>query len=431
MSESKESFCSLYSFIRKHNSKLYDLLDDICATGLFRPRDRNEVTFLNPDDKLTKELEKMINKGDGEEALNKLKSLFIYGKHDKLSGDLVTYNRKKIKTDLSKLSKSKNFKQWSSKNNSYVFEYTLATFPEESATVEAPKTKKKTVKGSSENKNRIHATEEITKDVHDKKHNHKVAYKLNSLLEFIKKKDNTLYNKVVALVDPNMTLTWYILVQPTKMDNHHISNELFEEWYAKGFKNPINSVSLIKQIFTTEMHENSKLKEISQSRKQIKDVGFEDTQRNIIEAYNNNYEKLLEDELRFRYSDETTLNPEDIHAFNIINWDEPKKSLILFGDVPKSSLLRTEIHSMMVSFVQSNAFLYTPFNKSIREKITNHIQGAGAGNENVKKMIEFLGTDNINDIKHMETESLTLAEFIESLTDSQKKDLSQLLVDYE
>ena len=93
MSKTEKTYCSLYTFIKRTNPDLYEILDDMCAVGLFRTR--NDITFLNPSDKLTNQLIEMVEKDQSEEAFKNLKSLFIYGKHNSLSKDVVSYNNKK------------------------------------------------------------------------------------------------------------------------------------------------------------------------------------------------------------------------------------------------------------------------------------------------------------------------------------------------
>ena len=121
MSKTEKTYCSLYTFIKRTNPDLYEILDDMCAVGLFRTR--NDITFLNPSDKLTNQLIEMVEKDQSEEAFKNLKSLFIYGKHNTLNKDVVSYNNKNYGEDLSGLKQLSAFKQWKDSQNVSVFDY--------------------------------------------------------------------------------------------------------------------------------------------------------------------------------------------------------------------------------------------------------------------------------------------------------------------
>ena len=133
------NYCSLYTFIKKTNEPLYDILDDICAVGLCRTR--SDVTFLNPNKKLTEKLVKMAD-GDSEQAFYNFKKLFLYGKHDKLTNDHVNYNNKECK-NVAGLKKSEKFKPWATNTNVSVFDLSSDEFPEEGKEIEKNLSKRK------------------------------------------------------------------------------------------------------------------------------------------------------------------------------------------------------------------------------------------------------------------------------------------------
>ena len=417
---SKQKYCNLYIFIKKNNKDLFSLLEDLCAEQLFKQR--YPVTFLNPNKDLVKKLEKMIDNGDQEMALEKLKSLFIYNKHDSLENELVTYNKMKIGNvaELSKLKKSNLFNQWEGKDSISVFEYTLSDFPKEEDKVDkAPIFKR----GKGEAVKRVHATNMLMNAYLNSKDIKPVAYKLNSLLQYIKSKDTSLYEKVKLLVDPSVIVSWYLLVQPTKHSNKYIPDAIFNKWCEMYYQLEMPSVEEIKNLFNANDYDNKQLKQIAEKRKSIKEVGLQDTINEVIEAYNKNYLKLLEDELRFRFTDNDVLDKDDINELNMVNWDEPKESLIIFNKVPKNNLLRTELMNIIKSFLKSNAFLYTPFNLNIIEKIKSNISGAG---EQGKKTIKILGMSQRDDIVSL-TSTINIEALVESLSEEQKKKMMALL----
>lgn len=432
--KSSDTHCSLYGFIKDKNSNLFNILDDMCAVGLFRPR--NPVTFLNPSDNLTQELVAMVDSGESEEAFKILQSLFIFGKHDKLDNDMVSYNRKTYSTDISGLKKDKSFVQWKSKDNTSVFIYDLPKFPKEGKSAQPPKLirHKRDVEGSNEGNNKkVEVTEHLFKNPTSEKLMHKVAYHLNSLLEHIKNEDETLFKELSLLMDPNMIVSWFILVQPSKThhaSNPHINSQLFNSW---KHNDTIKSVNLIKEIFDSNKNDNNnKLAEISNLRKEITREGFSHTKKEIENAYDNKFDKLLEDELRFRFSDDDEFNSFDINELKNIKWDEPKKSLVIVSEPPPACLFKSALHTMMSKFIDSNAFKYTLFNSKIHEKLHQNISGAGNGNANVKKMINILGNKNRKFIKNMEKsdDNKELTKFISSLSSKQVSSLKHLLSNF-
>ena len=226
-----------------------------------------------------------------------------------------------------------------------------------------------------------------------------------------------------------MIVSWFILVQPSE-EHHatqpHISDELFNSWKHNELN---NSVNLIKEIFDSNQNDNNnELSKQAKSRKEITREGFAHTKKGIEDAYNNNFEKLLEDELRFRFSDEEEFNVSDIKELTDINWSHPKESLVLIVDPPASCLFKPALYAVMCKFIDSNTFMYTLYNSKVHDKFHENISGAGSAN--VKKMIKILGNKNRNFIKNMEKtdENKVLGKFISSLSSSQLSALKQLLL---
>lgn len=416
----KQKYCNLHVFVKKNNKDLFAILDDLCAEGLFTQR--YPLTFLNPNKDLVKKLEKLIDSGEQELALQKLKSLFIYGKHESLNKELISYNKKKITNinDLSKLKKSANFNQWDGKDTQTIFEYTLSDFPAEDNEIQKPPISKK---GKNENNTRVSLTNELVNNYLSSEKINPIIYKLNSLLKFLKEKDEDTFEHVKLLLDPSPIVSWYIITQPSKTSKKHISDELFNEWVSTTGENVIADVSVIRELLTSNDYDNKKLKDISTKRKSIKEVGLEDTLQEIQEAYNKDYLKMLEDELRFRFSDEEELGEEHIRELNLVDWDSPKDSLILLNRLPKSNILRSEIMNIIKEFLKTNAFLYTPYNQSVIDKIKSTISGAGT---NGGKLLTLVGGKNKDYILNL-PEGFDINAFVNSLDKSQKKHALSLL----
>jgi hypothetical protein len=424
-----KKYCNLYSFVNSNNSKLISIIDDLCAEGLFKGK--GEKTFLNPNSKLVDELESDINKGNSDEALKKLKSLFIEGHHNKLiKGLYVTFNSKEINGSKIETQPSKKYIKWNEDSKINVLDLLSNSFPEEGKDVESSK-KSKTgsneIKGSKELALRVEVTNELINDYMSNEESKKFAYALNSLLLFVKDKDKKVFDHIHKLLDPNLVVSWYIMVQPTsKSSNKHIPDRLFTQWATKKYKLPIKSIELIKELISSNNYDNKQLKSIIEKRKAISGVGLKDTINDVVKAYNNNYGKLLEDELRFRFSDLEELDMDAIMSLNLVDWDSPRKSLVLFDNIPKSNLLQSEIYKVISQFIKSNAFLYTPYNDEIIQKIKNTISGAGSSN---KSSLYICGGSLRDEIKNAPCGGLefSLQEFVGGLSTEQIEELKSYL----
>lgn len=409
MSKTEKTYCSLYTFIKRTNPDLYEILDDMCAVGLFRTR--NDITFLNPSDKLTNQLIEMVEKDQSEEAFKHLKSLFIYGKHNSLSKDVVSYNNKKYGEDLSGLKQLSAFKQWKDSQNVSVFDYKSDKFPKEGENAERPPMNRSKGKGKKGRGIDDNAKVLYTAELMETKDYKKVIYVLNSLLKSL---DDETLGKVKSKIDPNMILTWYIIVQPGKSKPDYIPHEIFNTW-----KESIESDSLPKNTdVLNKILENIKpskleLMAIKRNRATASENSdsLEYCKNTIKSIYQNNMTKLLEDELRFRYSDECDIYMfnDYVSTLNTIKWDEPSDSLVLLKDL--NSMNNPAVLHCLKQFIKSSAFDYTLLSDGMCEKLSNSISGAGSGKG--KKMIKILGNKHREMFKN--TKSVKTVEKIESL----------------
>jgi hypothetical protein len=427
MSENKKTYCSLYTFVKRTNGDLYSILDDTCTVGLFRSR--NDITFLNPNETLTKEIVKMVDKGHNEEAAEKVKSLFIYGKHTSLNKDVVNYNNKKYKDDISKLKVLSEFKQFKDNQNASVFDYTFDEFPKESEEVPRPsmnKSRGKGKKGREDNNKKMLYTHELMNE----KNYSTVIYALNSLLGYVKKNDEKTFNTVKNLIDPNMILSWYILVQPGKENTPYISNDMFNDWVEKNALDELPKDKDVLEVLINKTETpNGLLKESKKKRDMAKENEYDldECKKTILEIYENNMTKLLEDELRFRYSDEECdeMFENYVCTLTMIDWNNPADSLVLLKNI--NNMHNSAVLVCLQKFINSSAFNYTLINNEMYTRVTESISGAGSGKG--KKMIKFLGHNHRNTLKN--TKSVKTIERIESmlnhLTPKERSHLKSIL----
>jgi hypothetical protein len=128
---------------------------------------------------------------------------------------------------------------------------------EEGEATESKKTKKKAVKGSKESARRVEVTNELINNYMLEKDHKLFAYAVNSLLSFVKSKDTKVYESVHKLLDPNMVVSWYLLVQPSaRMSGKHIPDSVFNKWANKAYKSPVKSVELIRELMSSNNYDN-------------------------------------------------------------------------------------------------------------------------------------------------------------------------------
>lgn len=425
--ESK-TYCGLYTFIKDHNKELYDIVDDLCAHGLFSSK--NDITFLNPNKKLTKKLVDMCEEGKSEKASDLIRTLFIYLKNDKLTEDLVNFNLKKCTKDtIGKASKSKVFKQWGKYSNVSVFDYDDDNFPVEGEPGPRPPNPRRSgaKKGSSENNTKkIDYTNKLMENCDQKK----VVYALNSLIKYCKTNDSDHYDKLVHRLDPNMILSWYIIVQPNKSKPSYITHKIFDEWSHNG-DIPLEQTGDLSKILKDTCTSKDELRKASKDRECAK-LSADDRKEliNCIKStYSGHEEHMLEDELRFRFSNDTCKEMfENIGSLNDINWDDTSNSLVLLCE-NSPQLMAMPLHECLKKFIDSNSFHYTLLNDDMCEKIQDNLSRISGGGSSRKKIIKILGNTNRSNFSKITSkgDEELMESFIMNLNKTQKKMLKDML----
>lgn len=438
MSKNEYKFCNLYSFVKKHNVDLYNILEDMCAIGLFRPK--HPVTFINPNSASVKKLSGLIDSGKSDVAFEELQKFFIYGKHKDLKkADLITYNSKLLKSKVAEMTKPNDkFKGWDNRDNVSVFDQTSGDLLEEGEARQRPKLEKKpvVVKGKGETGDeRMKATKKLLQLSSDDgvKIEHVFARHVNGLLVHLQEKDESKFKEVRHYIDPNPVLCWYLLVKPScdssslSESSNYISDDIFLSWFNSMESNINNrSAKLLRELFSDDGYDKSKLAEASKKRNGLETDGCDKTAQSIISSYENNRVRLLEDELRFRFSDsDLSADSDSINELNHVDWCNPDDATILFKNF-EGSLCTSAVHNLMLNFKDSNAFHYCMFDESIHKKLENNIMGAGAG---AKKILKIFGSKARKLVKKIEDsdEEEEMNKFISSLNKKQVSSLKKMM----
>lgn len=86
MSNSVQKYCSILTYLEKHDPQLYDIIDQLCLARNFIPkRGTPGITFLRPDSAMLKEISRVAFGPDPEEAVAMIQSLIISDYLEKVS----------------------------------------------------------------------------------------------------------------------------------------------------------------------------------------------------------------------------------------------------------------------------------------------------------------------------------------------------------
>lgn len=422
-----EKYCNLLKYLKKHNPEFFDTIVEICGTHLLTFR--KDTIFLMPNKELTK---KIVKSTDREATLYDCAKLFI--KEDKKSN----YNHKQVNVNFKDLKELYN----DTADNSKTFKMTVYawdkdTFPEEGELVPRQK-KSRSAKGSSECNKKKFICALMTYAASDQSHQ-KVLYSyMASLVHHCKATmDNDKFTDLMKKFDPNIIVTWYIFLQPGMCDNNNmnIPTDVFNEWCKDGKLSidedfPSNcKTGYLLDILNTTKTNIEKINETNKQRVELKNE-TSDTEllKKIKETYDNNLITVLEDEIRFVYSecDLIEILKEHIQNLTIIDWNGPEEQLIVL-----CKPVYGEKYNCLLKFIQSDAFHYQYLDDNVMEKIEKALknkEGAGSGRK-TKKMFTILGLKHKQKLKEMGSKDHTqmFKNLVNSLSSDQKKLLKSLL----
>ncbi len=168
MSKGVSKQCSIMNYLRKVDSNLHELLQDLCLGKMLGPRKGSPgITFLRPDKALFKEIQTMAAGDSPEDAVAALQSLVILdyisdlGEFEEKKSDIPTYLRKKLqiksvdekKVTLqngAEITVDKDFEARGDRNNINVFIISKALAPTDGPDADFSNAKVKSKKGGAD-----------------------------------------------------------------------------------------------------------------------------------------------------------------------------------------------------------------------------------------------------------------------------------------
>lgn len=245
-------YCSILNYLKHNHEELYELIQDLCIGRIFNPRKgSNGVTFLCPDEALTKELKKMASGSDPERAVEAIQSVVIPDHLPNLSdfegvlptnvrGKTVNVESSGAKVELAGGASVSLDKDWSSrKDRTNLAVHKLSgAFPKLSEGSVEPKKRAKTGGASMAGLARAALFESVLRECCKPTKRDPAMELLVSLVQFLEEsKQNNELHLVCSQLSGDTLASLAIVLQPYKQAGHYLSNDVITQFVA-AYHNP-------------------------------------------------------------------------------------------------------------------------------------------------------------------------------------------------
>lgn len=390
--------CNVLKYIKQTNKKYYELITDkLCAKNYFTSK-RFSNTFLLPNAKL---VEKM-DKADEHEALRMVKALILKGQYTSTSSSKVINLLNEELTnvgDLDKKIKLSSGEIWTT-DKKLLYDYSGTDVPPSSASKQGGSCPYSDIHGGSESStnDRKALCDQLC---HQFKSNKNVFKEhCASLMNFVKRHNEPVFNALCYIVDNNPTVTWFFLMELGKSSNLLLPDKLFREWYNNGNPVPVNNAceiysSLFEEVSSSDVNKRikvirTKLQENHCDKVELPDAIMQEYKSFVSSGvYPNHVEgvfktdpllKLMQDEIRYMYTDDEYVSEdESLDILKSTLWSNKTNGNDL--SLANKDLLHDYINpsdfftSGLVNFLNSQCFLYMPLNKEKNKQINGGIAG--------------------------------------------------------
>lgn len=360
---------SIFNYIKSTNSSLYDVIKNCGAKNYFM---QSGITFLMPDNEV---LINKITTSSPKESLHLLKQLLIKGTINSLSEfSSNIYNLYDYKIVNPSNLFIKMDPNWVTNKTCSLFLYEGESVPESCKT--APISKNgKSRQQSVDYKLRKH------KEIVEKYKKYQIngcrginpfVMEIANILITIKN-DKEKYLQVCELLDNNAIISWYIIMQLGLDGNPILDQELFK-LKTVDHPDPYSEYNAAFENVSIVVNKKNWFKTVSSIRKKLVNHFDISLPEQILNAYDNNYTKLLQDEIRFKYRNISYYHWNDIiNDLELIDWNYPQNHIIFGNEELCKYLIDNEeedkFYSGPVKFVKSIYFMYKPLNKKFYTQI--------------------------------------------------------------
>jgi hypothetical protein len=283
MSKGVSKQCSILNYLRKTDTDLYELLQDLCIGKMLIPRKGSPgITFLRPDKALLNEIKSMATGDEPEAAIEALQSLVLLDslsnvkEFDDKKSDIPTYLRKKLPVvsvdgkkivlkNGAEIVSDKDFQARSDRGNINVYVISKALVPTDGPDADFSNAKAKAKKGGADLRegNRIELFEKVVKEFCDQKDNDRdpAMELLVALRGWATKKGNQqVVDNIEAKVSGDSLASLAILLQPYKGgDPDYITNEELAAFVTDSYgSDTVNDSQTFKSLLVYTMNKNAK-----------------------------------------------------------------------------------------------------------------------------------------------------------------------------
>lgn len=461
----KDKYLCLYTYIRKENPKLYEVINDLCIDGIFRSQ-RYKNTFLMPDAKLTEKIYQLVEKDDDDKAVDKIRSLLLKdcltSKKD-FSGEVVNMNSRQLDNpeavfgDLTKV--DKKIVTDYGEVVTVVYAYKGSDVPVSSTENRKRSTPVQRRGGNSSGGGNGSYLDHMTidkltkelKEVRPEKLFESFKTGVSKLLMILKQ--NGKLEEAKYTISAHPVLSWYFLMLP-KCGNSLLTNDDLKKY--QSIPDSAVDPSAYKEVLEHVQVPSNFFSKVNGMRREVLQ---EDCTKNRLssaieskykEAFSNKifpqlilkmfesriHLKILQDELRFLYEDYCAADmiEEVVAHLDKIHWSKPEEHLILTDQGIYSNMIKpTECFiSGPVSFVKSIYFLYAAISDEIEAKLVGSKKGGsdvrGGANPETQNSVGYFGSGARAMTKHhLEQSETFLPKFVHSLSEQQKDTIRKLL----
>lgn len=249
--------CSILNYIRNVDKDFYELIQDLCIGRWFLPKKNSlGLTFLRPDEKLSKKLIKEANGDNPEEVVSKIKAMVLPVCLSNLSdfsenkNNIPNLYKKKLpivsvtNTEVildndSKITVDKDFVKRKDVENIAVY---IVNNEVPEGTEDAEELNLKTGKGYTGGadyyqNNRAQLFDSILKLHCDNNYNGNAALEvLTSLCDYLQDNNHPSYNTVCTQLSNDTLASLTIILQPYKNNCDYVDNSTFQSWANESTK---------------------------------------------------------------------------------------------------------------------------------------------------------------------------------------------------
>lgn len=361
---------SIYNYIKKNNKDLYEVIKNTGTKNIFM---KSNITFLMPTGKLLAQ----ILESSPKDAIHLLKQLLLIDTINDLSTfTRNVYNIYELKLDNPSNLSLKMDPSWNSNKYCSVFLYDGETVPEAS---NITLSKQKTNKSNTTNF-KLHRYKSVLDKYKKYIKNNKqgvnpFVMELAIILSLVKSNTEK-YLEICQLMDNNAIVSWFIIMQIGLEDNPILSNDFFK---LKTIEHPAphHEYNEAFEYTNPSISGQNWFKNVSNIRKKLVNYFDISLPEQILNAYESDYMKLLQDEIRFKYRNVSDYYYMDIiNELEIIDWNYPQNHIIFGNEELCKYLIQDEdkFYSGPVKFVKSIYFMYRPLNKKFYQQLIEKTQ---------------------------------------------------------